>query len=59
MTQDEANAFLDDLRESGDTNMFGAPAYLMAAYDITKEEAIKLTSEWMRTFTERHPRKET
>ena len=47
--------YLDDLRESGTTNMFGAGAYLINEFGITRKEASKILSEWMRTFSERYP----
>lgn len=46
----EHKEFLDVLRESGVTNMFGAAPYLMEEFDIEKKEAIEILSEWMRTF---------
>lgn len=52
--KDEVFDYLDDLRESGETNMFGAPAYLETEFDMDRQTAIKLTSEWMKTFSERH-----
>ena len=54
-TQDEANEYLDDLRESGVTNMFGAGVYLRDVFDVTRQQASKLLAEWMRTYGERHP----
>ena len=47
--------YLDELRESGETNMFGARPYLMEEFNLDREEAHKILSEWMRTFSERHP----
>ena len=41
--------FLDELRESGETNMFGAPSYLRATFGLTKQEALDATSAWMKT----------
>ena len=47
--------FLDALRKSGATNMFGASPYLIDAYpNLKKDEAIKILSYWMETFGERH-----
>lgn len=47
--------YLDDLRESGTTNMFGARPYLMEEFpELTKNEAGEILSEWMKTFGERH-----
>lgn len=48
---DEHLTFLDDLRESGETNMFGAAPYLLDYFcDLTKDEARKITVYWMKTF---------
>tara|TARA_R110000824_G_scaffold8336_3_gene37658 strand:+ start:21765 stop:21950 length:186 start_codon:yes stop_codon:yes gene_type:complete len=45
--------YLDNLRESGETNMFGAPAYVEQMFGVTKSEAQEITSYWMATFEER------
>jgi len=45
--------FLDDLRESGVTNMFGAPAYLQHHFGMTRRESFDWTKKWMETFSER------
>ena len=42
--------FLDELRVSGTTNMFGAAPYLSDEFGITKSEARKILSYWMETF---------
>ena len=42
--------FLDDLRESGDINMFGAAGVLVEVFDITKQEARDILSAWMKQF---------
>lgn len=47
--------FLDNLRESGTINMFGAASYVAHAFEIGKTEARNLLTEWMQTFDERHP----
>tara|TARA_R100000234_G_scaffold30832_2_gene18120 strand:- start:3511 stop:3684 length:174 start_codon:yes stop_codon:yes gene_type:complete len=46
--------FLDNLRESGYTNMFGAGPYLMDNFGITKYEANRILTSWMQTYGERH-----
>jgi len=46
--------YLDELRESGVTNMFGAGVYLQEEFDLDKREARKILAEWMETFSERH-----
>lgn len=54
---DEMLDYLDDLRASGVTNMFGAAPYVAAAFDhLSDAEARAVLSYWMRTFSERHPR---
>jgi len=52
--QDEVNEYLDALRESGAINMFGSVPYIMAAFDVTKSEAMCLFFDWTATFGERH-----
>jgi hypothetical protein len=43
--------YLDKLRNSGETNMFGARVYLLENFpELTKEEAGKILTYWMRTF---------
>lgn len=44
--------YLNDLRESGATNMFGASPYLVDKFDIDKYEARKVLSKWMENFNE-------
>jgi hypothetical protein len=53
---DEHLEFLDELRASGVTNMYGASPYLQRAFKLGKAEAIKVLSYWMHTFGERHPK---
>ena len=54
--EQEVFTFLDDLRESGVTNMFGARPYVQEAFpDLGKSESGAYLSKWMSTFDERHP----
>ena len=46
----EHKEYLDNLRKSGITNMFGAGLYLEGQFGISKEEAQKILVEWMETF---------
>lgn len=46
--------YLDWLRETGATNMFGAGEYLMEEYGFERDEASVVLKYWMRTFSERH-----
>jgi len=50
---DEHLEFLDDLRESGATNMYGAPQYIEEAFGMDRTEAREVVSYWMRTFSVR------
>ena len=53
-TQEEVNKFLDILRESGESNMFGAGPYIQENFKITKYDANRFLVKWMETFGERH-----
>ena len=44
--------YLDKLRKSGETNMFGASQYLVWEFGLDKHEARKLLAEWMKSFKE-------
>jgi hypothetical protein len=49
--QPEHKQYLDTLRETGVTNMFGARVYLMDEFpDLTKRLAQAILLEWMETF---------
>ncbi len=52
---EEQLLYLDQLRESGETNMFGARPYLQQQFGLEKDTASRVLSEWMRTYSERHP----
>lgn len=47
--------YLDALRISGVTNMFGAAPYLSDEYGLGKAEARQILSFWMKSFHLRHP----
>jgi hypothetical protein len=49
-TQEEANTFLNDLRISGVTNMFGAGPYVQEYFKITKYDANRFLLKWMEAF---------
>ena len=44
--------FLNRLRESGETNMFGASPYLACAFDIPQRQASKVLVEWINWVNE-------
>lgn len=53
---EEHLTYLDDLRESGKTNMYGARPHLMKDFpDLTGKEAGKVLVYWIHTFSDRHP----
>jgi hypothetical protein len=52
---DEMLVYLDNLRESGSTNMYGAGPYLQAEFDLTRVQSHEVLAYWMETFEKRHP----
>jgi len=46
----EAFEYLDELRESGVTNMFGAGEYLEDFFGLEKKEAKRILLKWMENF---------
>ena len=51
---EEVFRYLDELRESGVTNMYGASPSLIEEFDCTRGESQQLLKKWMDTFNERH-----
>lgn len=53
-TQQEQEVFeyLNELRISGITNMFGATPFIEADFGVTRKEAMRLLSLWMENFNE-------
>ena len=52
---DEANNheyfnYLNELRDSGVTNMFGATPYLMDEFALSQNEARDILGKWMESF---------
>jgi hypothetical protein len=56
VSKEEVFVYLDELRESGVTNMWGAAAYVEDAFDVDHRTARSMLVEWMETFEERHSR---
>ena len=54
MDKEEYFQYLDALRESGITNMFGAAPYLQNEFELSRNESRVILSEWMETFEQRH-----
>lgn len=51
--------YLDQLRESGVTNMFGAAPFVLLQFpDLSEQQAKQVLIYWMQTFGDRHPRRE-
>lgn len=46
--------YLDALRDSGVTNMFGSPAYVRKVFAVSNAESIKLVAEWMENYDKRY-----
>jgi len=46
----EQKQFLDELRESGSTNMFGAGIYLQNEFGLDRRESRAVLSEWMNSY---------
>ena len=47
--------YLENLRRSGETNMFGAVPYLTAEFEdegMTRNEARKILADWMNNYNE-------
>lgn len=44
--------YLEELRQSGITNMFGASPYLQEEFDLDRKEADEILMNWMRNYEE-------
>lgn len=42
--------YLERLRRSGATNMYGAGPYLQQAFGLTKQEARDILIDWMKNY---------
>ena len=47
---DEHLDYLDNLRDSGATNMFGARPFIQSTFALDKNEAGEIVKYWMDTF---------
>ena len=50
VVEDKHLIFLDNLRSSGITNMFGARPYVQKAFKVNVETATEILLYWMQTF---------
>tara|TARA_R100001082_G_scaffold70171_1_gene39957 strand:- start:44 stop:295 length:252 start_codon:yes stop_codon:yes gene_type:complete len=48
--KNEVFLYLEELRESGKTNMFGAAAFIQEDFECSKHMSIRYLSEWMRNY---------
>lgn len=49
-TENKYWIYLENLRRSGVTNMFGATPYLMEEFDLPKREAMSILTDWMANY---------
>ena len=54
---DEHLKYLDNLRNSGETNMYGASPYIQQEFAVSNSKAKVILKYWMKTFTDRHKNK--
>ena len=52
---DEHLQFLDMLRETSVTNMYGAGGYIQDEFNVPMVEARAILKYWMESYSERHP----
>lgn len=50
MTDNKYWIFLEQLRRSGATNMYGAAPYLQKAFGVSHDRAVKILADWMRNY---------
>lgn len=50
MTDNKYWIHLEELRRSGETNMYGAGPYLEAEFGLSRQEARSILSDWMRNY---------
>ena len=51
--------YLNQLRESGQVNMFGARPYLINEFGLGKQEAAEILTKWMKSFSAKSARGES
>ena len=50
IVSNEMLIYLNELRKSGVTNMYGAEPYLVDEFDLTEKESHEVLGYWMKTF---------
>tara|TARA_R100000697_G_C5307214_1_gene159701 strand:- start:27 stop:224 length:198 start_codon:yes stop_codon:yes gene_type:complete len=53
----EYYVYLEELRQSGETNMFGSAPYLREEFGLGRRESIKIVANWMDNYEELIERK--
>ena len=48
--EEEIFEYLDDLRESGDVNMFGAGPYVQEEFGLDRHAAREVVMKWAKNF---------
>ena len=48
----EYYVYLEELRQSGETNMYGTSSYLREEFGLGRREAINILSNWMDNYAE-------
>ena len=50
MTNNKYWIYLENLRRSGVTNMYGAAPFLQEAFGLSRREATIILADWMRNY---------
>ena len=50
MTDNKYWIYLERLRRSGETNMFGAAPYLQETFGLSSKEAYRILSGWIKNY---------
>lgn len=50
MTDNKYWIYLENLRRSGVTNMYGAGSYLMEEFDLSSSDAKEILVDWMENY---------
>ena len=51
--RNEVYLYLEQLKETGETNMFGAGVYLQKHFELPKDKAIMYLADWMRQYNKK------
>lgn len=52
--KEEVFSYLDKVRETGEINMFGAVAVIQQKFNLKRDEATRILTEWINTYGSRH-----